>query len=158
MHKFHMSILFHLCNLGLMSWIWTSPSIEGLKFESPSKWNLYEGFNLEHLITFSFLNFNVYNWLSIVVRPSSEPCTPPSRWLAKSMCLFIAPTGTMTCHKLIYGIPWTTLWISAHTHLLEISPCACLFEFKASYGYILRPMPMLYILTLYIYTNPSTNP
>ena len=27
---------------------WTSPSAEMLKFESPSKWNSYEGFNLEH--------------------------------------------------------------------------------------------------------------
>ena len=30
------------------SWIWTNPSTEGLKFESPSKWNSYEGFNLDH--------------------------------------------------------------------------------------------------------------
>ena len=43
-----MSFVFHFCILGLTSWIWTDPSAEGLKFESPSKWNSYEGFNLEH--------------------------------------------------------------------------------------------------------------
>jgi hypothetical protein len=48
MHKCYMSYVFHFYILGLMSWIWTNPSIERLKFENPSKWNWYEGFNLEH--------------------------------------------------------------------------------------------------------------
>ena len=48
MHKFNMRFIFHFYILGLMSWIWTSPSTKGLKFESPSKWNSYEGFNIEH--------------------------------------------------------------------------------------------------------------
>ena len=48
MHKFNMSFVFHFYILGLTSWIWTSPSTERLKFESPSKWNSYESFNLEH--------------------------------------------------------------------------------------------------------------
>ena len=39
MHKFSMSFVIHFCILGLMSWIWTNPSAEILKFESPSKWN-----------------------------------------------------------------------------------------------------------------------
>jgi hypothetical protein len=47
MYKFNMSFVFHIYILGSMSWIWTSPSTERLKFESPSKWNSYEGFNLE---------------------------------------------------------------------------------------------------------------
>ena len=47
LHKFHMSFVFHFYILGLTSWIWTKPSTEGLKFESPSKWNSYEGFNPE---------------------------------------------------------------------------------------------------------------
>ena len=47
-HKFDMSFVFHFYILGLTSWIWTSVSTEGLKFESPSKWNSYEGFNLDH--------------------------------------------------------------------------------------------------------------
>ena len=51
MHKFNMSFVFHFYILGLTSWIWTNLSIEGLKFESPSKWNSYEGFNLEHCIS-----------------------------------------------------------------------------------------------------------
>ena len=42
-----MSLVFHFYILGLTSWIQTNPSTEGLKFESPSKWNSYEGFNLE---------------------------------------------------------------------------------------------------------------
>ena len=47
MHKFHMGFVFHFYILGLTSWIWTNSSIEGL-YESPSNWNSYEGFNLEH--------------------------------------------------------------------------------------------------------------
>ena len=50
MHKFNMSFVFHFCILGLKSWIWTNSSTERLKYESPSKWNSYEGFNLEHCI------------------------------------------------------------------------------------------------------------
>ena len=48
MHKFNVSLVFHFYVLRLTSWIWTNPSTEGLKFESPSKWNSYAGFNLEH--------------------------------------------------------------------------------------------------------------
>ena len=48
MHKFNMSFVFQIYILGLTSWIWTRPSIERLNFENPSKWNSYEGFNLEH--------------------------------------------------------------------------------------------------------------
>ncbi len=40
--------VFHFCNLGLASRFWTCLSPEGLKFESPSKWKSYEGFDLEH--------------------------------------------------------------------------------------------------------------
>ena len=42
------SFVVHFYILGLTSWIWTNPSTEDLGFESPSKWNSYEGFNLEH--------------------------------------------------------------------------------------------------------------
>ena len=42
------AFVFHFYILGLMSWIRTNLSFEGLKFESPSKWNSYEGFNLDH--------------------------------------------------------------------------------------------------------------
>ena len=48
MQKFNMSLVFSFYILGLASWIWTNPSTEGVKLESPSKWNYYEGFNLEH--------------------------------------------------------------------------------------------------------------
>ena len=34
--------------LGSTSWIRTDPSIKALKCKNPSKWNSYEGFNLEH--------------------------------------------------------------------------------------------------------------
>ena len=48
MHKLIISFVFSfLYILGLTSWIRTMPSIEGLKFESPSKWNSYEGFNFD---------------------------------------------------------------------------------------------------------------
>jgi hypothetical protein len=50
LHKFTMSFVFHFYIFGLMSWIWTNPLIEAPKFESPSKWNFYEGFNLEHCL------------------------------------------------------------------------------------------------------------
>jgi hypothetical protein len=42
--------LFHFDILRLTFWSWTNPSTEGLEFESPSKWNSYEGFDLEHCI------------------------------------------------------------------------------------------------------------
>ena len=45
MHKFNMNFAFHFYILGLTSWIWTNPS----------KWNSYEGFNLEHQITYRTL-------------------------------------------------------------------------------------------------------
>ena len=48
MHKFNMSFVSPFCILRLPSWIWPNPSTGGLKFESLSKWNPYEGFNLEH--------------------------------------------------------------------------------------------------------------
>jgi hypothetical protein len=48
MQKFNMSSIFHFYILGLTSWIWTSSSTKGLKFENPSKGNSYEGFNSEH--------------------------------------------------------------------------------------------------------------
>ena len=48
MHKFNMNFIFHFYILGLTSWIWTNRSTKELKFESPSKWDSYEGFNLDH--------------------------------------------------------------------------------------------------------------
>ena len=45
---FNMNFVFHFYILGLTSWIWSNPSTEQLKFESPSKWISYEAFNLEH--------------------------------------------------------------------------------------------------------------
>ena len=48
MHEFNMSFTFHCYILGLTSWIWSGLATKGLKFESPSKWNSYESFNLEH--------------------------------------------------------------------------------------------------------------
>ena len=46
----YMSFVFHLYILGLTAWIWTNLSIGGLKFENPSKWNSYEGLNLDHFL------------------------------------------------------------------------------------------------------------
>ena len=49
MHEFNISFVFHFYILiRLTPWIWTNISIEGLTFESPWKWNSYEGFNLQH--------------------------------------------------------------------------------------------------------------
>ena len=48
MYKFNTRYVFRFYIIRLMSWIRTNPSTQGLKFESPSKWNLYEGVNLEH--------------------------------------------------------------------------------------------------------------
>jgi hypothetical protein len=48
MHKFNMRFVFHFYILELTAWIRTNCSSGGLKFENPSKWNSYEGFNLEH--------------------------------------------------------------------------------------------------------------
>jgi hypothetical protein len=57
MHKFNMSFVFDSYNLKLTSWTWDSPGIEGLKFESPSKWISYEGFNLETWIKTESLQY-----------------------------------------------------------------------------------------------------
>ena len=46
MHQFNTSFVFHFYILGLTSWIWTDPSTGELNYESPSKWNSYEGLNL----------------------------------------------------------------------------------------------------------------
>ena len=48
MHKFTTSVVFHFYVLRLTSWIGSDPSVERLNCVSPSKWNTYEGFNLEH--------------------------------------------------------------------------------------------------------------
>ena len=48
MHKFTTNVVFHLYVLRLTSWIGSNPLAEGLNCVSPSKWNAYEGFNLEH--------------------------------------------------------------------------------------------------------------
>ena len=48
MHKFNMSFVFQFYVHGLTSWIWTNISTDRLNFESPSIWNSYDGFNLEH--------------------------------------------------------------------------------------------------------------
>ena len=48
MRKFNMNFVFHFYIFVLTSWLWTSPSTEEPNFESPSKKNSYESFNLEH--------------------------------------------------------------------------------------------------------------
>ena len=67
MHNFNVSFAYHFYILILTSWIWTHPSTKKLKFESPSKWNLYEGFNLdEHGLTRGHQNRNfdhVWEWM-----------------------------------------------------------------------------------------------
>ena len=47
MHEFNVSFVFRFYILGSNSWIWINPSTKGLKFGSPSKWNSYEGFNID---------------------------------------------------------------------------------------------------------------
>ena len=66
--------VIHFYILGLPSWIWTHPSIEELKFESPSKWHSYEGLNLEHCtrpIAMRHLDWNILLFPSCL--PSHEP-------------------------------------------------------------------------------------
>ena len=55
-HKFNMSFVFHFDILGLAFWIWTNPSTEEPKSESPPKWNSSEGFHLEHWMGSGFKN------------------------------------------------------------------------------------------------------
>ena len=57
--EFNLSFLFYFYILGLTSWIWTNPSHEALKFESPSKWHSIEGFNLEHCIQSSQCTYKI---------------------------------------------------------------------------------------------------
>ena len=79
MHKFSMSFVCHFYIHGLTSWIWTNPSTKGLNFESPSKWNSYEGFNLEHwhheLYIFSAIanrNFDVCEDLWVIAEVETD--------------------------------------------------------------------------------------
>ena len=74
MHKFNTSFVIHFYILGLMSWIWTSPSTdEELKFESPSKWTSYEGFDLEHwvgyihvdILRFFYIKLRYISWIPL---------------------------------------------------------------------------------------------
>ena len=48
MHKFNKSFVLQFYILRLTSLVWANTSDEGLKFESPSKRNSYESFNLVH--------------------------------------------------------------------------------------------------------------
>ena len=47
---------------------WTGPSTEALSFKSPSKWNSYEGFNLEHCRP--VFNIEAFNALQTWFGPS----------------------------------------------------------------------------------------
>ena len=79
MHKFNMSFVFHFYILGLMSWIWTNPSTEELKFQSPSKWNSYEGLQLWTLTTihpqghFTYNIFQPLVWSELQQPPQFQP-------------------------------------------------------------------------------------
>ena len=66
MHEFRMSFVFHFYVLRLTSWIWTGPSTEELKFESPSKRKSYEGFNLEHCLDDIIFKFIWHPKLALV--------------------------------------------------------------------------------------------
>ena len=46
--KDSLAFVLHFHILDMVSWIWTNPSTDRLKFESPSKWNSSQGFNFEH--------------------------------------------------------------------------------------------------------------
>ena len=50
MHEFNTSLVVHFYIIGLTSWIRSNPLTEALKFESLSKWNSYEDFNLEYCL------------------------------------------------------------------------------------------------------------
>ena len=77
-----MSLVFHFYYiLGSTSWIWTDPSTEELKSGSPSNWNSYESFNLEHwAITKDTEN------------PRTCPLTQPMTWydmICMCVCVFL---------------------------------------------------------------------
>ena len=47
-HIIHAQLSYEFCVSFLYYWIRTNPSSEKLKYESPSKWNSYAAFDLEH--------------------------------------------------------------------------------------------------------------
>ena len=85
-------LYFSFYILRLTSWIWTNPSIERLKFESPSKWNSYEGLRSWTLVGCDVGNFpphlnlkvelilfsNTQIFTSHVARPFTA--TPSTQW------------------------------------------------------------------------------
>ena len=77
MHKFKMSLVFHFYVFGLTSWIWTNPSTKGLKYENLSKWNSYEGCNLDQ-------------WLHLCKRRAQLPKCKKKRFVGRKKSIVCA--------------------------------------------------------------------
>jgi hypothetical protein len=93
-----MSFVFHLYILGVMSWIWTSATTEGLKFETTSKWNSCEGFNLEHWSQ-ELWPWNCESPKEIVQRPSSQHTS-----------------NIMKCGNGPLSVVWSHMWLGPSTN------------------------------------------
>ena len=121
MHKFNKSFVFHFNILGLTSWIWTGPSIdEELKFESPWKWNSYEGFNPEHWHLPKRGNNCMQAYLSVWRQLILVDLTPG---LVIKIMYYSPPTLTSVGHQ------WTTStntgcnqWLSSVKPTLRVAP------------------------------------
>jgi hypothetical protein len=108
----HMSIVFPFYILGLTPWIWTNPSIERLEFESPSKWNSYEGFNLQHCTRPCSINIVIFH----VIAPHT-PCFQESTCAFPSttctICMGASPKRNYVCNE---ELVMEVLWIAKITH------------------------------------------
>ena len=116
-HIIHARVEYELCVSFLDSWIdWRfgfkpAPSIEDLKFESPSKWNSYEGFILEHWSHVVMIVRSFFYWFEMHSIHSSRTMGrfPPVHWTWSSFNN-IRALGFL-CYLLSASIGWLLLTI-----------------------------------------------
>jgi hypothetical protein len=103
MHKSNMSFVFQFCILGLTSWIWTSPSIKELKFESP--WEPFKMKLLWGLQSWTLIMTMIFSALENINYTPSLNYTPYSLTLGLFYWKHVSYTS---CTSLI----WVSYFIS----------------------------------------------
>ena len=97
------AFVFHFYILGFMSWIRINLSSEGLKIESPSKWNSYEGFNLDHCLGPNDQESTFMNNHSLSSLPNKETYT--KHFKSWHITLFRSKTTFCGTNNILWNIP-----------------------------------------------------
>ena len=87
MHKFNLSFVFHFYIPKLTSWTGANPLNWTLKFESPSKWDPYEGFIFEHWLQPLWLQDLAWPWCQSEPRKFLGILMP---WSHQTYCAVLA--------------------------------------------------------------------